>query len=164
MTQLSLIVARANNGVIGSNGTIPWHLSEDLRYFKSVTMGAPVIMGRHTFESIGFALPGRLNIVLTRQQNFAAKNIIVAHSLEEALRSLPEEPEQAFVIGGQKLYEEGLQVADKLYITEVDLNISGDTYFPEMDANVWQEISRSDRKEEKGISFQFVVYERIKAF
>lgn len=163
MPQLSLIVARANNAVIGSKGAIPWYLSEDLRYFKSVTMGAPVIMGRRTFESIGFSLPGRLNIVLTRQKNFKADNVVVMHSLQDAMLSLPKECEQAFVIGGQRLYEEGLKIADTLYITEVDLNISGDTYFPEIDKDIWREASRSPIKEEKGISFQFVVYERVKA-
>ena len=161
--KLALIVAVAEHKVIGSQGGIPWHLSEDLRYFKSITMGAPVIMGRKTFESIGRPLPGRKNIVVTHQKNYLAEGVEVVHSLDEALCIVGKDCNKVFIIGGQQLYQEGLSKADLLYMTEVGLNISGDTFFPDWNKKDWSEISRSEEKVENEIPFQFVVYERVRA-
>ncbi len=133
---LSLIVAMARNRVIGAGGKLPWHLPADLKRFKEITMGRPVIMGRKTFESIGKPLPGRTNIVVTRRRSWTAKGCRVAHSLEEAIAAAGEG--EVFVIGGGELYAAALPQADRLYLTEVDADVPGDVRFPEVDLSRWR--------------------------
>ena len=158
--RLSLIVAMAKNRVIGSNNQMPWHLPADFAYFKKVTLGHPVIMGRKTFESIGRPLPGRRNIVVSRNPAFRAQGVDVMTSLDAAIKAC--QNTEAFVIGGATLYAEALPHADQLFITEVDASPNGDTLFPSLDKNLWREITRERRKaDENNIhAMQFVVLER----
>ena len=134
---ISLIVAASTNNVIGVDGDLPWRLPEDLKKFKSITMGKPMIMGRATYESIGRALPGRRSIVLTRQPGFEAEGCEVASSPEDALR-IAGDVEEVMVIGGGKVYEQFLPMADRIYLTRVDAHIEGDTWFPEIDKDEWR--------------------------
>lgn len=129
MTLLTLIVARARNGVIGRDNTLPWRLPEDLAHFKRTTMGAPIVMGRKTYESIGRPLPGRRNIVVTRSAKLALPGCEIAHSLEDAQR-LCIGVEQIFLIGGAQLYADALPSADRLIVTEIDADFEGDAHFP----------------------------------
>jgi dihydrofolate reductase len=145
---VALIVAMSNNRVIGRNNALPWHLSEDLKYFKRTTLGKPVIMGRKTFESIGRPLPGRANIIVSRS-GFTADNISVVSSLEEALTlaesiAYTDDAEEVMVIGGAELYAHALPVAQRLYLTLVDAEIEGDAFFPALNNDEWKEISRED--------------------
>ncbi len=153
---LSLIVAVAENGVIGRDNALPWHISEDLRYFKQVTSGKTVIMGRKTFQSIGRPLPNRTNIVITRDPAFSAEGVLVAHSLAEALAKAGDG--EAVVIGGSSLFEEALGRADRFYLTEVHRAYQGDVHFPAWDRAGWQETSR--RKVAGDPDISFVTYER----
>lgn len=153
---LSLIVAIAENGVIGRNNALPWHISEDLRYFKQVTSGKTVIMGRKTYQSIGRPLPNRINIVITRDRTFAAEGVLVAHSLDEALTKAGDG--EAVVIGGSSLFGEALQRADRFYLTEVHRAYEGDVHFPDWDNKGWTEIERRDLAGDPAISF--VVFDR----
>lgn len=165
--KLAIIVAQAKNRVIGINNTLPWHLPEDLRYFKQVTMAKPIIMGRKTFESIGRPLPGRENIVISRQADYAPAGVRVVPTLEEA-RELAENLclinglEEAMVIGGAQIYAQALPLADRLYITEVDAVIEGDAWFPEFDPADWQEVGRKDfaPSGDNPFAYSFVVYEK----
>src|SRR3989338_76457 len=127
---ISIIAAIARNGVIGNKGQLPWHLSEDLKHFKATTMGHPILMGRKTFESIGKALPGRENIVLTTDRNFKVAGVTILHNWKEVLARRDEE---LFVIGGSKIYTLALPHANKLYLTQIDQDFEGDTYFPTID-------------------------------
>ncbi len=157
---LSLITAIDKNRLIGNGGKIPWHLPADFAYFKEATMGHSVIMGRTTFESIGKPLPGRRNIVLTRG-DFTHEGVEVVHSLEEVLKSFSDE--EVFVIGGAQVYKEALQQTDKLYITFVDGDFEGDTFFPEINWYEWKEIKSETRKadEKNPHDMKFVVFERF---
>jgi dihydrofolate reductase len=157
---LSLIVAMAKNRVIGYQNKMPWHLPAELAYFKRITTGHPIIMGRKTFESIGRPLPGRRNIVVSRNTNFHAQGVEVSTSLESALALCA--GDNPFVIGGATLYAEALTVAQRLYITEIDADLVGDTFFPPIDDARWKEESREVRsKDEKNIyDLQFVVMSR----
>ena len=139
---VSLIVAASQNGVIGKNNRLPWKLPADLKRFKQLTMGHPVIMGRKTFESIGKPLPGRTNIVVTHQAGFQACGALAAHSLEEALR-LCENTEEVSVIGGASIYEQALPLADRIYLTLIHQDFEGDTTF-RWDKYQWKELSRQD--------------------
>ncbi|EGG94407.1 Dihydrofolate reductase [gamma proteobacterium IMCC1989] len=144
---LSIIVAMANNNAIGKDNQLLWHLPEDLQYFKRTTMGKPIVMGRKTFESIGRPLPGRLNIVITRQQDWQHDGVKVVHSIDDALRlaeaqSMIDGVDEVMVIGGAEIYKTALPQADKLFITRVDAEIEGDAFFPEVDPAVWQETQR----------------------
>ena len=141
MTRLDLIVARGRNGAIGLKGQVPWHLPEDLKHFKETTMGSPVIMGRRTYESIGRALPGRTNIVLTRDASFHATGIRVARSIEEALK-LVADSSLAFIIGGANLYCQALEkkIISSAWITEIDAEPNADTFFPKLDEKLWRRI------------------------
>ena len=127
---ISLVAAMAKDRVIGKDNQMPWHLPADLKHFKSVTLGKPIIMGRKTFESIGRALPGRQNIVISRNSDYQAENCDMAESFEAAL-SLTENADEVMVIGGGFLYAKTLDIADKLYLTFIDLEIEGDTQFPD---------------------------------
>jgi dihydrofolate reductase len=139
---ISLIAALAKNRVIGAGNALPWHLPEDLKHFKALTMGHPVIMGRRTFDSIGKPLAGRRNIVVTRSRSFRAEGCEIVDSPESALQAVAGGGEEAFVIGGAELYGAFLDHADRLYLTEIARDIEGDVRFPDFDRDQWQEISR----------------------
>jgi dihydrofolate reductase len=164
---ISLIVARADNGVIGRAGGLPWHLSADLKHFKAETMGKPMIMGRKTFESIGKALPGRTSIVITRDPGYRAEGAVVVHDWDGAVaaaRAALEETggAEVMVIGGAQIYALALAYADRLYVTEVHRAVDGDTVFPEIDPAHWREVSREDfePQTEGGPAFSFVAFEK----
>ena len=144
MSPISLVVAVARNGVIGSAGRLPWHISSDLKRFKAITIGKPVIMGRKTWESLPRKpLTGRTNIVITRQKGFAAGGAKVVASVEAAIAAAgAEDPSEIAIIGGGEVYRMFLPLASRVYLTEVDLAAEGDTYFPALPADEWHEISR----------------------
>lgn len=140
MPKLAIICAMSRNRVIGLNNQLPWHLPADLQFFKRTTLGKPIIMGRKTYDSIGRPLPGRSNIVVTRQPDFHVDGLYVANSLEEAMeiaKQLTQEDEY-FVIGGAELYSQALPLAERLYLTEVDTDVEGDAFFPEINHKSWQ--------------------------
>ena len=139
---ISLIVAMAEQRVIGRGNAMPWHLPADLRHFKAVTMGKPVVMGRRTFESIGRPLPGRRNLVISRNPEWQAAGVDVAPSLEAALAMLAD-CEEVMIIGGGQLYAEALPRADRLYLTHIELAVEGDTFFPDYQRYQWQQIEQS---------------------
>ncbi len=162
---ISLIAAMDENRVIGSNNEMPWHLPEDLKYFKRVTMGHPVIMGRKTFESIGRALPGRTNIVVSRQTDYTAKGCTIVNSIEEVMELIERNPdEEYFVIGGAEIFRALLSVADRLYITFIYEKFEGDTVFPPFNMNEWELVSTKPgiRNEENPYDYEFLIYERKK--
>lgn len=159
MTQLSTIVAIANNRVIGINNTLPWHLPEDLKRFKALTMGHHIIMGRKTYESLGRLLPGRTTVIVTRNPDYKVEGALIANSLQSAL-ALCKGDDEAFLIGGAELYQDGLKHSEKLYITEIDLDVAGDAHFPDFDSQHWQEIAREAHVSEKGLKFNYVTYQR----
>lgn len=159
MSQLSIIVAVASDNVIGISNTLPWHLPEDLKRFKALTMGHHIIMGRKTYESLGRLLPGRTTVIVTRNQCYKVEGAIVAHSLEQALKACGEDNE-AFLIGGAELYQIGLEKANKLYLTEVHASFQGDAYLPAFDLACWQEVTREQHQAENGLAFSYVTYER----
>lgn len=130
---ISLVAAMAHNRVIGKDNQMPWHLPSELKYFKEITLGKPIIMGRHTFASIGRPLPGRHNIVLTSAAQIDA-DVSVAHSIDQALR-LAGDVDEVMVIGGGDIYRQFLPMATRLYLTEIDLKVDGDTWFPEYETN-----------------------------
>ena len=161
MTQpaISMIVARSRNHVIGRDNQMPWKISADLQFFKRITMGHPVIMGRKTWESIGRPLPGRRNIVVSRNANYPINGGELVGSLEEALNSLAEFP-RVFVIGGEQLFTQAFDEADRLYITEIDLDIEGgDTFFEVPNESDWKEVERTPGSE-GDITFNFITLER----
>ena len=146
MIDLVLIVARAKNGVIGKDGALPWHLPDDLKRFKRMTVGKPVIMGRKTFDSIGKPLPGRHNIVLTRDPGWQAAGVTVAPNLAEAIAAAGLDPraraDEVMVIGGAQIYAEALPSATRIEVTEVDAEPDGDTVLPAFDRARWREVAR----------------------
>jgi len=161
MTQpaISMIVARSRNHVIGRDNQMPWKISADLQFFKRVTMGYPVIMGRKTWESIGRPLPGRRNIVISRNPDFQLSGAELAGSLDEALNRLSESP-RVFVIGGEQLFNQAFPKADTLYLTEIDMDVDGgDTFFEVPDPASWQEIERTPGSEGE-VTFSFVTLAR----
>ena len=167
MVRLSVIVAAAENGVIGSNNALPWHLPDDLRYFKRVTMGKPLVMGRRTFESIGRPLPGRTNIVISRNPHFRADGVRVAASLDAALRlarsvAQADGVDELLVIGGAQIYAEAIPRADRLYLTRVHAAVDGDAFLPPIDWRDWQETGRERHRGSatNPYDYSFVVYER----
>jgi dihydrofolate reductase len=163
MTTLTLIVARARNGVIGRDNQLPWRLPEDLAFFKRTTMGAPIVMGRKTHESIGRVLPGRRNIVVTRDATRRYEGCDTVTSLADALAvAAADNVPEAFLIGGAQLYEEGFRRADKLLITEIAADFAGDTTFPAPDPSEWEEVSRETHRANAPNEFDyaFVAYRR----
>lgn len=158
--RVSIIAAIAANGVIGSGNALPWRLPEDLKRFKALTLGHPVIMGRKTFESIGRPLPGRRNIVVSRNPAFAADGCEAAGSLAAALASCTGTTDEAFVIGGAQIYADALPLADRLYLTEIRMDYPGDARFPAFDRSLWHEAGRERHQSESGIGFEFAVYDR----
>ncbi|WP_250534429.1 dihydrofolate reductase [Caballeronia sp. AZ10_KS36] len=163
MTTLTLIVARARNGVIGRDNQLPWRLPEDLAFFKRTTMGAPIIMGRKTHESIGRPLPGRRNIVVTRDASRRFEGCDTVTGIDEALAlATADGAAEAFLIGGAQLYGDAIDRADKLIVTEIDADFDGNTHFPAPDASQWREVSRERHRAAapNDFEFAFVTYER----
>ncbi|WP_068596172.1 dihydrofolate reductase [Vaginella massiliensis] len=159
---ISIVVAVSSNHVIGKNNQLLWHLPDDFKHFKNITTGHPIIMGRKTYESIGRPLPNRINIVVTRDQQFCADGIVVAFSLKAALEKALALDDEVFVIGGGELYRQVIDMADKIYLTEIHHEFDGDTFFPELDENNWEEISRAhhDKDEKHQYSFDIITYQR----
>jgi len=159
--RISIIVAMAQNRTIGIDNTLPWRIPEDLKHFKTLTMGHHMIMGRKTFESIGRPLPGRTTVVVSRDRNLKIDGCIVAHSLAEALAACASDPE-VFVVGGADIYAQALGLADALYITEIRQDVAGDAWFPEFDRETWQEVAREKRSQSEPqlLEYHFVTYRR----
>ena len=161
---LSAIVAMAHRGVIGKKNELPWYLPADLKRFKQLTVGHTVIMGRNTAESIiarlGHGLPDRTNIVITHQADYQPEGFVVVHSLDEALRRAGED---TYIIGGQQIFTLAFHLLDRVYVTEVDADIDGDTYFPELKPNEWREVERKrhDKDEKNEYDYSYVTYERV---
>lgn len=158
---ISIIVAVAENGVIGGGNQMPWHISEDLRRFRAITTGHPVVMGRKTFESLGRPLPNRTNVVITRNPAFEAEGATVVGSLDEALARFPA-GEEVFVIGGGEIYRQAMPLADRLYVTHIGMPFDGDTHFPPIDPSIWFETRREEHPcgEKFPHPFRFVDYQR----
>ena len=158
---LSLVVAASSNNVIGRDGGLPWHLPDDLRQFKRLTTGKAVIMGRSTYESIGRPLPDRRNIVMTRNADYVADGCDVVSSVSEAIDAL-EGAEEAMIIGGAQVYRDFLPLADRIYLTRVQAEVEGDTYFPEIDEATWRLVSSEHHgaDEKHRYAFDVMVFER----
>lgn len=164
MTLISLVYAQSRNGIIGADGGLPWHLPSDLKRFKETTLGKPIIMGRKTWEGLPRKpLPGRLNIVLTRQKNFVAEGAVVASTVDEAVRAAGNVPEIC-VIGGGEIYGMFVPLADRIYLTEVDVEVVGDTNAPLLSATEWREVSHipAERGEKDSAAFSTRVLERVR--
>ena len=159
--RVSVVAALAKNRVIGIGNRLPWRLPEDLAHFKALTLGHPVLMGRKTFESLGRPLPGRNNIVISRNPAFHPAGCIVANSVPDAL-ALCEGADEVFFIGGAELYAQAIPLADRLYLTEVDIEAVGDAWFPDYDRSAFSEVSREPHTGQKGdaLRFDFVLYQR----
>jgi len=160
---ISLIAAMGKNRVIGKNNSLPWNLPTDMKYFRDKTRNKPVIMGRKTYATIGKPLPNRTNIIITRDENYKAEGCIVVHSADEALKAT-DNAEEVMVIGGSQIYKEFLPKANKMYLTFIDAEFEGDTYFPEYDITEWKETSyeEHERDAENQYDYRFVVLEREK--
>jgi dihydrofolate reductase len=156
---ISFVVAMDKNRGIGKNNDLPWYLPDDLRHFKKVTMGKPIVMGRKTYESIGKPLPGRENIVVTRDASYKAEGTTIIHSVDEVLSRKADE---ICVIGGTEIFKMFLPAADRLYITEIHETFEADTFFPELDEEQWEEVSRNAGTvdEKNKYPHDFVVYEK----
>lgn len=164
---IALIVAMAQNRVIGRDNQLPWHLPNDLKFFKATTMGKPIVMGRNTYESIGKPLPGRCNIVLSRQADFQAEGVLVVHDIQAAIElaqdvAQQEQAEEIMVIGGAGIYALFLAQAQSLYITRIHADVDGDVYFPELDDS-WHEVSREDHyaQDNNPYDYSFTKLERV---
>lgn len=160
--KLAIIVATDEKGLIGRDNDLPWKLSADLQYFRKVTMGKPLVMGRTTHESIGRALPGRKNIVVTKNLTYQAEGCCVVHSVAEAIEAC-DEAEEVMVMGGASLYEQLLPQADRLYLTQVHASLEGDTWFPDWQRSEWQELSREDHlaDDKNDYPYSFIIFDRI---
>jgi len=167
---ISLIAAVSRNHVIGKNNDLPWHLPDDMKYFMQTTKEHYVIMGRKNYESIPEKfrpLPNRTNIVVTRTKDFNAPNCLVVNSTEEGLALAKQaNQDEIFIIGGSEIYALGLPMAERLYLTEIDAIIDGDTYFPEINKGEWREVSRKHHEADNrhAYAFDFVIYEKNKLF
>ena len=159
---LSIIVAVSENNVVGKENKLPWKLSADLKHLKSLTMGHHIIMGRKTWESLGRALPGRINVVITTDKNFKAEGGVVVHSLKEAF-TISSSDDEIFIFGGGKIFKEAMPLVKKIYITKVHSIIDGDIFFPVLDMKDWKETSREDFKadEKNQYDYSFVTLERV---
>lgn len=157
MNNLSIIVAVATNRIIGNKNTLPWHLPEDLKRFRALTTGHHIIMGRKTYESLNRLLPDRTTVIVTRNPDYRVAGALIANSLQQAIQ-LCGEDEEVFLIGGAELYRDGLKLASKLYMTEIDAAFEGDAFFPEFDQTEWQEASREQHTSAQGLNFSYVTY------
>jgi len=160
--RISIIAAMARNRVIGKENKLPWRLPADLQHFKRLTMGKPMIMGRKTWESLPGLLPGRLHIVVTRNPDHEAPGAKLAHSLEGAIRQAGDAPE-IMIIGGANLYAQALSLAQRIYLTGIDLDVEGDAWFPELDSTRWRETAREEHKADKinPVDYRFITLEKI---
>jgi len=160
--KLAIIVATDEKGLIGKDNDLPWKLSADLQYFRRVTMGKPLIMGRNTHESIGRALPGRKNIIVTKNKAYYVDGCVVVYSVEEALTAC-DSAEEVMVMGGASLYQQLLPQADRLYLTHVHASLEGDTWFPDWQRSEWREVSREDHlaDDKNDHDYSFIVLDRI---
>ena len=159
----TLVVAMAHNRVIGRDNQLPWRLPDEIAYFKKVTMGHPIVMGRRTYESIGRPLPGRMNIVVTHNRDYAAPGCTVVGSLDEAWRAAGDAAEVC-VIGGTSLFRESLPIADRIHLTEVEAEVPGDTYFPDFDRGQWREteIERHPADARHAYPFRILRLDRVR--
>ena len=159
---ISLIVAKSQNNVIGQNNQLPWHLSEDLKHFKATTMNHPILMGRKTFDSIGRALPGRENIVVTRNTNYKNDAVTVIHDLEAYLKDHQNTPDKIFVIGGSRIYEQSLNYVSEIVMTVIENDFEGDAYFPDLDSS-WSLKGKSDTfvSEKSGLKYHFETWTQV---
>lgn len=158
---ISFLVAMDNKRTIGKDNDLPWHLPDDLAYFKRVTMGHPMVMGRKTYESIGRPLPGRENIILTRNKDYRAEGCTIVHTIEEVIdRHRPDE--ELFIIGGAEIFNTTFSHADRLYITHIDDDFEGDTFFPEFDEQHWELVSKEKgiKNEKNPYDYYYLVYNR----
>jgi dihydrofolate reductase len=153
--KISLIVAMSSNRAIGLDGQMPWHLSADLKRFKQITMGHPIIMGRKTFDAIGRPLLGRSNIIVSRNAAYRPEGCIVLDSVEAAISHACQLVDEVFVIGGSTLYEATLPIADSLHITQINQIFDGDTFFPDFDERIWKEVEREDIIDDPNVSFAY---------
>ena len=160
--KISIVVAMAANRVIGRDNQLPWHLPADLKHFKQTTMGKPILMGRKTWESIGRPLPGRTNIVITRDENYDAPGCVVVHSIEAALQAEAQQDE-VMVIGGAEFYRQVLPRTDRIYLTRINEDFEGDTLFPELDSSEWQEAEHvdCDADDNNPHSYSFITLDRV---
>lgn len=163
MTLVSIIVAADEHGGIGRAGGLPWHLPEDLKRFKALTMGKPIVMGRRTWDSIGRPLPGRRSLVVSRQPGFTLDGVEVFGSFEAALRAVQDAPETC-VIGGAEIYRQALPFAQTIHLTRVHATVEADTFFPPLDAAEWEEVAREDRPadERHAHAFSFLTLRRLR--
>jgi len=154
---ISIIVAVAENGVIGYDNHLLWHISEDLKRFKSLTIGHHIIMGRKTYDSVGKPLPGRINIVISRQQNYSVEGCLVAKSLEDALE-IAKQDNEVFIIGGGEIYKQSLSLSDKIYLTRVHAGFAGDTFFPELNLSEWttESVQKGKPANDDGFGYTFI--------
>lgn len=162
MTCLSLIAAVARNGVIGVDNTLPWHLPEDLKRFRALTMGHHIIMGRRTYESINRLLPGRTTVIVTRQQDYKVPGALIANSLQHAME-LCRGDDEVFLIGGAELFRDGFKLSDRIYLTEIEADFEGDVLMPSFNPAEWREISRERHASGQGWDYSYITYERIKS-
>jgi dihydrofolate reductase len=156
---ISMIVALTNSGVIGKDGELPWHIPLDLKHFKEVTINKTIVMGRKTFESIGFPLPNRRNIVLSRNKDYHPEGVEVIHSVE-GLLEITEGEAEVMVIGGGHIYEQFMALAERLYVTEVELEVEGDTYFPMINMTEWKIIDLEFCEKDSPVYYGFLTYDR----
>ena len=160
---LSIIVAKAKNNIIGKENKLIWHLPEDLKHFKELTTGHTIIMGRKTFESLGRALPNRKHVVFSQNPDFKVddENVEIVHSMLQ-IQEYIENEEENFVIGGAMIYNLLMPYVTKLYVTQINKDFEGDTFFPKIDENVWKEVSREKglKNEENNLDYEFIMYER----
>jgi dihydrofolate reductase len=162
MSRIALVLAMADNGVIGAHGAIPWRLPEDMRRFKAITMGKPIVMGRKTWDSLPRnPLPGRSNIVITRDRAFRAQGAAVVHSLDEALtRAQREQPDEIMIVGGAEIYLAALPRADVVHLTQVHGDFEGDAHMPPFDRKIWRETTREDHATPEGLRYSYVTLEK----
>lgn len=163
--KISMIVAMAQNGAIGLNNQMPWHLSADLKQFKKITMGKPIVMGRKTHESIGRVLPGRENIIISRNPDYQVPGCTVYPNIESALVACAKQYEEVMIIGGSSLYQACLPRTERLYLTLIYQDFPADTWFPDYSNQAWREIDRIDINDDPSVSFKysFITLERIPA-
>ena len=159
--QISIIVAMAENNIIGLDNKMPWHLPGDLQHFKKITLYKPIIMGRKTFESIGKALPKRRNIIISQNKNYHVHNCEIYASLDLALKSVAHEPE-VMIIGGESIYKEALKIANTIYLTLIAAKLKGDTFFPQIDYKIWREVARESHSadDKNNFDYSFVTLKR----
>ncbi|TXF75186.1 dihydrofolate reductase [Chryseobacterium sp.] len=158
----TIVVAMGQNNEIGADNQLLWHLPKDLKYFKEMTTGHPIIMGRKTYESIGKPLPNRTNIVISRKKDWFEEGILIVGSVKEALKFAKKIDEEVFIIGGGKIYEQTIDLVDRLAVTEVDATLAADVFFPKIDGKIWQKTEESchEKDEKNGYNFCFQTYER----